>query len=623
MNRLLSLTFAITAFLAISSCSPEDIIDTTGNLIGEVCDSRNGQTLSGVSVALSPTGVTYTTGTDGRYEFRNIQSQNYTVSVKKEGYQEDKKTIFVPAGQDANLDFQITPLTGNLKLSQTTMDFGNDASTLAFDIENVGEAALVWELSEDASWITCSPTSGTISKGEKTSVIVKVDRKGLERGNYSQTIAVSSNGGSGIISVNMAVQGLMVKVSPEELDFGSTTSSLELNLINNGSGSISYTLIASNEWIKLSHTTGNFTKTENITVSVDRSVLSEGNHSGNLVLTIGEENITIPVRMNIPSKEKPTVTLQLIDQITFSSAYLKGAIASIGSQRVIKHGFCWDTIEEPTISSQGVCNLGDSEKAKDFSYTPTSLSSNTIYYVRAYAENTEGISYSNQLKFQTKGTPQLPSVETGIISSIESNQANASGNIISLGNTEEISQFGHVWGIKSAPTILGNKTELGITSNTGGFNSTLTDLTPNTQYYVRAYAINSVGTSYGEEVVFTTQYADAVVETNSINNITHNAATCYGNITSTGGHSVYERGFCWNTLSNPSLSNNSIVSTSSTNDFAANLTGLAENTTYHVRAYIKTSEGNIFYGNDIAFSTKTKDIKIEKAGYGEDNNWTR
>lgn len=308
MNRLLSHLFVLVAIPLIFSCSPEDIVDYTGNLSGVICDSRSGQALTGVTVTLTPTGATYTTGTDGRYELRNLKSQEYSVLVKKSGYQEDKKKVFIAAGQDANLDFQITPLRGNLKLSQTTIDFGNEATTLTFDIENNGEAALDWELSEDASWITCTPTSGLTPKGEKTSVIVKVDRKGLERGNYSQTIAVSSNGGSEIITVSMSVQGLMVKVSPEELDFGSTSSSLELNLTNNGTGTISYTIVSSNDWIRLSRTSGNFTKTENLTVSVDRSSLSEGNHSGSLVLTIGEEKMTIPVRINIPSKEKPTVT---------------------------------------------------------------------------------------------------------------------------------------------------------------------------------------------------------------------------------------------------------------------------------------------------------------------------
>lgn len=184
--------------LLIVSCT-KDIVDTTGNIVGVISDSRSGLFLSGVSVALTPTGKTYTTGVDGKYEFRNIESQEYSVSVSKSGYQSDKRTAFVQIGQDTNMDFQLTPSTGNLQLSQNSIDFGNDATTLSFDISNNGNAPLTWQLSEDASWLSCNPTSKTTQTGEKSSVVVSVDREGLERGHYSQTIAVTSNGGSGII----------------------------------------------------------------------------------------------------------------------------------------------------------------------------------------------------------------------------------------------------------------------------------------------------------------------------------------------------------------------------------------------------------------------------------------
>ena len=574
MKRTLLHYYILLLSLLIVSCTKE-IIDTTGNLTGVISDSRSGAFLSGVSVALAPTGKTYTTGVDGKYEFRGIESQEYSVSVSKSGYQSDKRTAFIQVGQDTNLDFQLTPSTGNLVLSQNSIDFGNDATTLTFDIANNGNAALTWQLSENASWLSCNPTSGSTQAGEKSSIVVNIDREGLGRGNYSQTIAVSSNGGSGIINVSMSVQGLMISISPEELDFGPTTTSMELNITNNGSGNISYTITPSNNWIKLSRSTGTFTKTENITVSVDRTSLSEGDHYGNLILTIGEDKFIIPVRMNIPSKEKPTVALQIVDNVTYSSATFKGAIASIGSAKVSKHGFCWSTSEEPTVSSTGICNLGDSEKAKDFTYNTASLEPSTTYYVRAYAENIEGISYSNQMKFQTTGTPQLATVETGAVSNIQSTQAQITGNIISLGNTDGLSQYGHVWNTKQSPTISNSKNQLGSTESTGTFNSTLTDLSPNTKYYVRSYAVNSVGTSYGNEVSFTTSYADVVLSTGSINNITHNTATCNASITSKGGHTITEKGFCWGASSKPTLSNNSITSSSTSDTFSANISGLS------------------------------------------------
>lgn len=103
------LRYSILLFsLLIISCT-KDIVDTTGNLIGVISDSRSGTFLSGVSVALSPIGKTITTGVDGKYEFRDIESQEYSISASKSGYNADKKTVFVQAGNDTNLDFQLTP----------------------------------------------------------------------------------------------------------------------------------------------------------------------------------------------------------------------------------------------------------------------------------------------------------------------------------------------------------------------------------------------------------------------------------------------------------------------------------------------------------------------------------
>ena len=78
------------------------------------------------------------------------------------------------------------------------------------------------------------------------------------------------------------------------------------------------------------------------------------------------------------------------------------------------------------------------------------------------------------------------------------------GNILDLGNTEEITQYGHVWSTRPNPTLSDSKTELGNSQQPLQFQSTMKDLSPNTTYYVRAYATNRVGTSYGKELTFKT-----------------------------------------------------------------------------------------------------------------------
>ena len=615
--------FLSVVFCTLQISCTKDIVDTTGNLVGVISDSRTGTFLSGVSVSTSPLGKSFTTGEDGKYEFRDLESQEYSISVSKRGYNSDKKTVFVKVGEDTNLDFQLTPSTGTLFVSHNELDFGNEATKLSLDITNKGNAPLSWQISEDATWLSCNPTSGKTQPGEITSLVVTVDRTGMNRGNYFQNIIVTSDGGSAVINVKMAVQGITVSLSPEELDFGSITTSMQLSITNTGSGNVTYTINSSNSWIQVSKTSGTFSKTEVVTVSVNRNDLSEGNHEGKLTLTIGDEKMDIPVRMTIPSKEAPTVSMQTIEDVTYSTAMFKGGIVSVGSSGVTKHGFCWSEQELPTMNSDGICNLGDAGTAKDFTYNATSLKASTTYYVRAYAENPVGVSYSNQMKFQTVGVPQVAEVETGTAVEITSSQAIISGNVVNLGNTSGLSQYGHVWGTMENPIISNDKTQLGKTTSTGAYNSTLTGLSPNTLYHVRAYATNEIGTSYGKDITFTTSLADVVLLTGSVNNITHRTATCQGEITSTGGNTIQERGFCWGIASAPTVSDNTIVANTVSNSFNANLSGLKESTIYHVRAYAKTSTGKVFYGNDVAFSTTAQGVKITKEGYDDDTNWTK
>ena len=119
------------------SCA-KDIIDTTGGLMGVVSDSRSGKFLSGVSVVLSPTGKTYTTGTDGKYEFQDMEAQEYSVTASKSGYLSDKKTVTVQAGNTANLDFQLTMQGLTVSVSPEELDFGATTTSMVLNITHNG-----------------------------------------------------------------------------------------------------------------------------------------------------------------------------------------------------------------------------------------------------------------------------------------------------------------------------------------------------------------------------------------------------------------------------------------------------------------------------------------------------
>ncbi len=115
-----------------------------------------------------------------------------------------------------------------------------------------------------------------------------------------------------------------------------------------------------------------------------------------------------------------------------------------------------------------------------------------------------GSNISNQLSAQL--TPLFASsVTTNQINKLLSTSAILGGNIVSDGGAI-VTARGVCWSTSSIPTISNPKTSDG--TGTGTFTSTISGLTANTTYYVRAYATNSVGTTYGTEISFKTFYAE-------------------------------------------------------------------------------------------------------------------
>ncbi|MCF8368554.1 MAG: hypothetical protein K9G76_05890 [Bacteroidales bacterium] len=107
------------------------------------------------------------------------------------------------------------------------------------------------------------------------------------------------------------------------------------------------------------------------------------------------------------------------------------------------------------------------------------------------------------LEWQGLNLAMFSIVTTQDVSQVGLTTATGNGNITFLGFPDPI-DHGVCWSTEENPTIDDNKTSEGIVSATGAFTSGITGLSPSTKYYVRAYATNNTGTSYGEQVQFTT-----------------------------------------------------------------------------------------------------------------------
>jgi hypothetical protein len=194
-----------------------------------------------------------------------------------------------------------------------------------------------------------------------------------------------------------------------------------------------------------------------------------------------------------------------------------------------------------------------------------------------------------------------PTVTTTAVTNIGPTSAQSGGNVVSQGSTA-VTARGVCWSTTSNPTIANSKTVDG--SGGGSYVSSLTNLTSNTTYHVRAYATNSIGTAYGADVQFTTSAAPTLptVTTTAVTNITATSAQSGGSVTAQGSSAVTARGACWSTGANPTIANSHTHDGTGTGSYVSNLSGLLPGTAYHVRAYATNSTGTA-YGSDRAFAT--------------------
>ena len=299
-----------------------------------------------------------------------------------------------------------------------------------------------------------------------------------------------------------------------------------------------------------------------------------------------------------PAIQLPTISTANITDITQTTASGGGDVTDDGGAAVTARGVCWSLNPNPTLADDFT---SDGSGTGSFISSLTGLSPDTEYFVRAYATNSEGTAYGNELSFFTLQTINLPTVTTASITDITQTTASGGGDVTDDGGAT-VTDRGVCWSLNTNPTLADYFTSDG--SGTGSFTSSLTGLSPDTEYFVRAYATNSEGTAYGNELSFFTLQTINLptVTTASITDITQTTATGGGDVTDDGGATVTARGVCWSINPNPTLADDFTTDGSGTGSFTSLLTGLSPDTEYFVRAYATNSEGTV-YGNELSFFT--------------------
>ena len=230
----------------------------------------------------------------------------------------------------------------------------------------------------------------------------------------------------------------------------------------------------------------------------------------------------------------PGLVLNTASSTGQSTGIAAATIASnipLPSSTIFKSGVIWSTSNSPlpdtslsTKTTNGPAGAGVFSGAINASIA--GLTAGTTYFLRAYAATSGGLVYSNVLQFTT-APPVAPTLTTNAATNVNSLSA-TSGGVIVIDGGAAITAKGVCWNTATNPTIANNLTTNG--SGNAPYTSLLAILAPNTTYFARAYATNSIGTAYGNEITFTTPassptllalpntlaFGDVTVNTNSL-----------------------------------------------------------------------------------------------------------
>jgi trimeric autotransporter adhesin len=210
------------------------------------------------------------------------------------------------------------------------------------------------------------------------------------------------------------------------------------------------------------------------------------------------------------SATAPSVTTNAASSIQAQQATGNGNVTSTGGSTTSwQQGFVWSvkaTNSDPTRGGTGVSEIVTSTSGGTGAYSGTlsSLSASTVYTYKAFAVNNKGTGYGAATDFTTSA-PSAPTVTTQAVSSITTTSATGNGNITATGGANATRRgFCYIQASSGTPTTADSVAYDDGSFGTGAFTKSITGLSASTAYRVRAYAVNSGGTGYGDTVDLTT-----------------------------------------------------------------------------------------------------------------------
>lgn len=208
MKNIINLLF-LFGLILVTACESQPI--NTGTIHGVVTDYATGEPIKTASVTLMPIGYTTITGSEGQFQFDNLEPRTYQLMIQKTGYEILTTTnLQLSLGAIIPQNLQMTVMPPSLKVLD---DKGNAIDTLFFDatladdnirlfnILNDGVEDLNWEVLSNSRWIkSIHPQSGVLKTTETVGIVVEIDRSLITNtaGEESTIHVVTDNGGKEI-----------------------------------------------------------------------------------------------------------------------------------------------------------------------------------------------------------------------------------------------------------------------------------------------------------------------------------------------------------------------------------------------------------------------------------------
>lgn len=299
----------------------------------------------------------------------------------------------------------------------------------------------------------------------------------------------------------------------------------------------------------------------------------------------------------------PGIATGPVENISYTSAISRDTLKANGGEFVFARGVCVDTLPDPDINHSFTA---PGNAVGPYAVSLTGLLPGRVYYIRAFATNSNGTAYGTAVSFTTLPLT-VPVVTTDTISHITNVSAFAGGHVTADGGSPVVAR-GICYSTSVNPTIANSTAPSG--AGLGAFATTISGLAAHTTYYARAYATNAVGTAYGPEVTFTTiLYSMPTVFTDSVTHITYTSATCGLNTSNDGNMPITGQGICYSTSPAPTIDGATIITAPSIaiGHYTLSMAGLTPGTTYYVRAYSTNGMGTA-YGVQKTFTTSALSV---------------